>query len=499
MWFALGVVLAAVPMLAAAQSVIAVEDYGSGAFWAAANEHLVGLPDPGATMTLPIVMPEQAPSGAPFLGNGPNCARKSIAGGVRWTCSAAWGSGGATVIGSIAIRTSSSVPPVPCETGERRPDGTCFTCPPGRVWNGTTCESPCQAKAGNSVGTASSFAEVEASGAGTGATTFCAGECIAKGQKIECQSSGATTTGDYVSLGELCLVQGPFTYTGAACVDGPNNPGLVDAFTEERPWWDTGKDEKDCAASGGMPGQVGGVQVCLRPQNGETWDTKTETTTEPTKDTTTNPDGTTTEKSTTTTTSTEGGKTTTTTTTTTTTKDASGNTLDTSTETKVEEKSLNDFCKDNPRDAACVNAATDGAFGGGCDVGFVCTGDAVQCAIARAAYFDRCDAAKLAEENALSDLGGEGWAGAADITAEEEARALNRDGAFDFDIGEKWNESKQEYITFTKECISVPPIQIMGVTLEFDVGVLCDVGAVLRLFMHLLAYLGAIRMIVSKV
>ena len=95
--------------------------------------------------------------------------------------------------------------------------------------------------------------------------------------------------------------------------------------------------------------------------------------------------------------------------------------------------------------------------------------------------------------------GGEVWAGAADITAEEEARALNRDGAFDFDIGEKWNESKQEYITFTKECISVPPIEIMGVTLEFDVGVLCDVGAVLRLFMHLLAYLGAIRMIVSKV
>lgn len=500
MWFVVGVLLAAVPMLASAQWYEVTQVAGDPNTIAecrieaaSVHQHLVGA---GASTTNGLVALLETNAAPSFT-----CVRASD--GTTYTGVHTPGGASLTTLSRVRVGFSVSgssryvyftyqqtdVPQ--CVTGQIDALGKCFECPEGRIWNGTTCESPCQAKAGNSVGTASSFAEVEATGAGTGATTFCAGECIAKGQKIECQASGATATGDYVSLGELCLVQGPFTYTGASCVDGPNNPGLVDAFTEDRPWWDTGKDEKDCIASGGQPGQVGGVDVCLRRQDGETWDTSTETVSEPSKETTTNADGTTTEKTTTTTTSTDGGKTTTTTTTTTVIKDAAGNTLDTSSETKVEDKPLNDFCKEKPTAAACVNQTTDGAFGGGCETGFTCTGDAVQCAIARAQHQQNCQelAARQEGQGFMDSLG------ATDPTQASVAEALNRQGEFDFDIAEAFQDAQQNYVSFTASCLPAMGFTLKGQYYEFKTAFICEIGDFVRLMLHLVAYMSVLRVI----
>lgn len=389
-----------------------------------------------------------------------------------------------------------------CEIeGMRNLDGTCFTCPEGRTWNGTTCESPCQAKAGNSYGTSNSWAMLDVDTVPSGVPTFCDGQCSVSGGKVECESTRAPgSDGDFVSLGSTCTVQGPFTYTGQGCGPAGSAPQLVGVDDVQKPWWDKGLEQKDCSAQGGYWGNVNGIDACVRPQPGESFDKETSTGNESGTETETAPDGTTTEKQTSTSTECKDGKCTTTTTTTTTTKGADGQQIgDATTETKQQTAQEADFCKANPQHAQCAGTQTGGTFSGTCDKGFKCTGDAVQCAVAELAHVERCEALKIAEENALTDLAGEGWAGAADITAEEEARALNRDGAFDFDLGQTWLDSQQEYVTFTKECISVPPIEILGAHIEFDVGVLCDVGAVLRLFMHLLAYLGAIRMIVSKV
>lgn len=56
------------------------------------------------------------------------------------------------------------------------------------------------------------------------------------------------------------------------------------------------------------------------------------------------------------------------------------------------------FCEENPGLAICI----DGSFGGNCQAGFQCKGDAVQCAIARQAHQDSC---RVHGENEASAIG----------------------------------------------------------------------------------------------
>lgn len=383
--------------------------------------------------------------------------------------------------------------PDQCETGIRNADGSCFTCPEGRIWNGTTCESPCQAKAGNSYGTGNSWAMLDVDSVPSGAPTFCDGSCSVTGGRVECEKTSAGgTAGDFVSLGSTCTVQGPFTYTGEGCGPSGAAPMLVGVDDVQKPWWDKGLEAKDCSAQGGYWGNVNGIDVCVRPQPGETFDKETSTGNETTGTSETAVDGTTTEKTTSTTTECKDGKCTTTTTTTTTTKGADGQQIgEATTETKSEVKPEADFCKANPQHAQCAGTRTGGKFAGNCAAGFTCSGDAVQCAIARVQHEQACQATAVREE-------GEGFMqslGAVEPTEAKVAEALNRDGEFDFDIAQAFQDAQQNYVTFTASCLPAMGFTFKGQTYSFNTGFICEIGDFVRLMLHLIAYMTVLRVI----
>ena len=395
--------------------------------------------------------------------------------------------GGGVLSGGVCVGASA------CETGIRGEDGQCFTCPDGRTWNGSTCESPCQAKAGNSYGTANSWAMLDVDTVPSGAPTFCDGSCSVTGGKVECESDSAGgTSGDRISLGSTCTVQGPFTYTGQGCGPGGSAPMLVGVDDVEKPWWDKGLEQKDCSAQGGYWGNVNGIDACVRPQPGETFDKETSTGNDTSGTTETAADGTTTEKSTTTTTECKDGKCTTTTTTTTTTKGADGQQIgEPTTETKSETKPEADFCKANPQHAQCAGTQTGGSFSGGCTTGFACTGDAVQCAIARAAHTEACNQKAIADD-AQGFMDG---LGAVEPTEAKLAEALNREGEFDFDIAEAFQDAQQNYVTFTASCLPPMGFTFKGQTYSFNTGFICEIGDFVRLMLHLIAYMTVLRVI----
>jgi hypothetical protein len=65
----------------------------------------------------------------------------------------------------------------------------------------------------------------------------------------------------------------------------------------------------------------------------------------------------------------------------------------------TEVKPQSDFCKDNPKAVQCKDEA--GSFTGSCATSFVCTGDAVACATARATNDQACLLAKTSTESDL--------------------------------------------------------------------------------------------------
>lgn len=85
-------------------------------------------------------------------------------------------------------------------------------------------------------------------------------------------------------------------------------------------------------------------------------------------------------------------------TTVTTTTTVNGGTPTTSTKTTTQRKGQ--FCAENPGANECGDG--DGsAFGGSCDVGFQCEGDAVQCALAKEVHTQHCKLNKVTDESTL--------------------------------------------------------------------------------------------------
>lgn len=501
-WVAVGVLLAAVPMLSYANwyEITAVGSESGflgecGSAGAQANQHLVGAGAAGDSAILQLV----TANGVSAF----NCEYSGPRTYTRVAGSAQFTTGNKIRLGYVRTGDPTTryitfawlqTPEEPvCETGQRDALGKCFQCPAGRVWNGTTCESPCEAKAGNSYGTTNSWAMLDVDTVPSGVPTFCDGSCSVTGGKVECESvSAGGTSGDRVSLGSTCTVQGPFTYTGQGCGPGGPAPMLVGTDDVQKPWWDKGLEQKDCSAQGGYWGNVNGIDSCVRPQPGETFDRETSTGNETSGTTETAADGTTTEKSTTTTTECKDGKCTTTTTTTTTTKGADGQQIgEATTETKAEVKPEADFCKANPQHAQCAGTKTGGSFSGGCTTGFACTGDAVQCAIARAAHTEACNQKAIADD-AQGFMDG---LGAVEPTDAKVAEALNRDGEFDFDIAEAFQDAQQNYVTFTASCLPPMGFTFKGQTYSFNTGFICEIGDFVRLMLHLIAYMTVLRVI----
>jgi hypothetical protein len=334
-----------------------------------------------------------------------------------------------------------------------------------------------------------------------GSQSFCVEGCAAVAQGgVACQWNN-DANGDMISLGAYCMGTGPFQFNGRTCDSYGGQLSEVTDFgteNETKPWYDSGEDAQDCSANGGAYGEVNGVYTCVGAGAGTSGidgGTKAGSETKaPTTSTTTNPDGSSTTTTTEETTSCTGSLCSTTTTKTTETKDASGNTTGTETTTEKKEQAQPTFCEQNPKSAVCVGTEGDkSAWSGTCSAGFTCTGDAVDCAIARASWEETCATAWMREANDLATLGQAGVDAVSSISEADAAAALNKDGSFDWDISEVYQQSQQSYITYTSECIHVEPIEVMGATLNFDTGILCDVGTFIRVMMHILAYLGLIR------
>jgi len=152
--------------------------------------------------------------------------------------------------------------------------------------------------------------------------------------------------------------------TGASCTGTPNAVTTNDA------------PPLPCAL-GTCPGTVNGVSVCL--PCGSSTNKATGSTTTVAKD------GTQTSTANTTTQTVNNNNTITTTTTTTTTVTPPGGPPTTTTETKEKTEDQRTFCEENPTLSIC----RDSSFGGTCGA-FACSGDAIQCAMAREQHQRNC-------------------------------------------------------------------------------------------------------------
>lgn len=191
---------------------------------------------------------------------------------------------------------------------------------------------------------------------------------------------------------------GTWNQTGSSCTAG--TPSVL---TSNDPKVEAAKQ----CASGTCPGTVNGQSVCVPCDKTK----QTESTSSSTSASTTASGAT----SSTTITGSESGTTRTeckdgqcTTTTTTTTTGANGDKTDKTT-TTTEPQS--DYCTRNPKADVCKG--TESSWGGSCESGFTCDGDAVQCAQARASYELRCkitetDSEVIGKYNALKAEGLEG-------------------------------------------------------------------------------------------
>ncbi|NMG45546.1 hypothetical protein GPA22_17670 [Aromatoleum toluvorans] len=493
-WFGVGVLLAALPMLAFADTYNATHQYYVSVILSPSQV----FSTPSATCTA---------VNAADARYGPGVA-ESYPGSGTWQC---WNAN--YTYPSVLEKwvcpyggTLSSQAPWICQNAPLCPDGEardasgqCVSmCPAGKVWDSTaqTCKDPCSQFAGNSYGSPSSWATLDvATMGGTGNTTFCDGQCAVSGGKVECQSASSIgASGDTVALGYTCVVQGPFVHTGKSCGDAGASAKLISVEANQNPWWKTGDDAKKCAESGGYWGQVNGQDACVRSTPGDGTTKTTNTETAPKTTTTTNPDGSTT-------TTTESSKTTcsgaicsTETTKTTGGTNADGSSKSPTTETNKQEQPKGDFCQQNPTVAGCEGTKKDGTFGGSCAGGFTCTGDAVQCATAEALHKQECT--RLAEKSeqegaAQSYLNGF----AAEIPQAKVDQALNAAGDYDVDVWQQFQEAQQTYVNFTAECLPDLFFDLKGQRYTFDVGWICGIGDFVRMMMHIIAYMGVLSIV----
>lgn len=152
------------------------------------------------------------------------------------------------------------------------------------------------------------------------------------------------------------------------------------------------------------------------------------------------------------------------------------------------------FCQENPNSDQCKGAEKS-TFGGGCDSGFTCTGDAATCASARAAHELKCSF-QPDSTSGLHDAENPGGTAGQSVKA---AEALNADGSKDFNIATEFSAKNQQWVNFSSGCpVGVQQFSILGKTLEIDASIVCDIGLFIRLMVHIVAYLGLARVFATK-
>lgn len=260
-----------------------------------------------------------------------------------------------------------------------------------------------------------------------------------------------------------CYYYGPFTSNGSACTGegggpAPEEPDLVPP------------DDAKCVSKGQCPGTINGTKVCVPCSSKEGTTSESGSSSSEGTDSSGAPTGSTGTTNTTkeTTANCTNGSCNTTTTTTVTNPDGS-----TTTTTETESTPHPDFCKANPGHIVC-KGEDEGTFGGSCAAGFQCSGDAVQCAQAEAAWKSACasDVSGMTEQintgtaamaaGAASGLGIPGGSDAFDLGSRlSEVPLFGSSGGCPSDVAVNVGGTSYN-IAFSSMC---PQLQVLGVAL----------------------------------
>lgn len=326
--------------------------------------------------------------------NDPGSTTASIgtSGQVTYSCPS---TGGWTLSGSSCTRPN-------CAEGETRDEnGVCQppppTCPTGEVLEGGVCKPDCNHPSRDLSGQI-----FGGSGAYTAGGQLCIGGCTYN------TNNGITGCKD----GNCTYESQVGAATGDRCTP-PQNPVTVKNDQTRTP-------EEKCISQGQGYVSTGGVITCVGALSPNNPVTITQTSSPTTTTTSSGGGNTTTATQTTTTVDPKTGTVTQTTTTT----PSGGGTPTTEQTTQPKDK----FCEENPDAALCKN----GTFGGTCTTGFICDGDGIQCAIARAKYRENCELFDNATP--LSNLGnslGQGVDPSGDLATFKTGTVVNLPGVLD--------------------------------------------------------------------
>lgn len=194
--------------------------------------------------------------------------------------------------------------------------------------------------------------------------------CAASGKVVSCGKLGTEV---------ICTIENP-TFTGGDPLPEPEAP----IYSPEAP-------PKSCP-TGQCPGTVNGTNMCVPCDTTASGTSKV--------DKKTNEDGSSEETTTEKKTECTGNKCTTKETETKTNKDSSGNPTGTVVTSRETTQGKDEFCRDNPKHASC-KGDSDTSWGGSCESGFTCNGDAVMCAMSRELHRQSCELNKATPESEL--------------------------------------------------------------------------------------------------
>lgn len=316
------------------------------------------------------------------------------------------------------------------------------TCKAGFFESGNQCVSeepekdPCELLADMCAGSSGFSKDFQVSGNKSGMSFSCMAPFNfglsdpLPGCKMGCMGEVGGFTTAFQSDDGNWITQGTARFTGAVC-----DPSVInDLNSEADPAYESDEEPKkaepsDPSCPGGFKGEVNGVSVCVPPKASSGVTEMEE------KD---NGDGT--KTNTKTEVKCENGScdvTRTSTTTNTSTKE----TVSSSSTTTTVDKST--FCRKNPTANVCKNEKGEeegaGKFGGSCDAGFKCEGDALQCAIAKEQHKRNCEMSdnllKSDEYKEWQKEKAKGWDGKSSLINGLEG---NREHTISIDVGDEF-------------------------------------------------------------
>ena len=195
-----------------------------------------------------------------------------------------------------------------------------------------------------------------------------------------CQVQG-TVSGGGIFAGSGVVTMSDTSFLPSSCSEDSTGSGSTPSGTTAT----LPAPPSKCSA-GQCPGAVNGTEICVpctvQSSTSSTSSSTTSTTGSGTSTTSSTTSGT---KTSVTTCDTSTGQCSTTTTT----QTSGGGSGQGGTTTEKKDSPIGDFCKENPKASMCKDAE-DGKFSGACQGGFSCTGDAIQCAIAKEQHQRDC-------------------------------------------------------------------------------------------------------------